>query len=389
MSETQRLIMLPGPTNVPPRVMRAMLKPLIGHRGPEFKQLHAEVLKKTKNVFETKGDLFILTSSGTGATECALQNITDDGDKIIVTVNGFFSERLSEAIGAYGGQPVTINSEWGRAPKIEDFRRTLKANPDAKALAVVYNETSTGVTIRCIEELSELCADQDILLMVDAISILGGDKLPVDEWKVDLCVTASQKCLMCPPGLSFISMSEKARSMIESKKSRRSYYFDLRMWKKYQEEGYTPFTPSVPLFYALSEACDMILEEGLARRYERHRICAQAVYESMESMGLGLLAEDEARSNTVAAIESPPGVDEGKVRELIRTKYGIGLGGSLGQLKGKMFRVGVMGNVGSSEIMTTVSAIGSACAELGFKANISEGLEAAREMLSRLPGRVG
>ncbi|HEY4823322.1 MAG TPA: aminotransferase class V-fold PLP-dependent enzyme, partial [Candidatus Bathyarchaeia archaeon] len=131
MSETQRLIMLPGPTNVPPRVMRAMLKPLIGHRGPEFKQLHAEVLEKTRNVFETKGDLFILTSSGTGATECALQNITDDGDKIIVTVNGFFSERLSEAIRAYGGKPVTINSEWGKAPKIEDFRRTLKTNPDA------------------------------------------------------------------------------------------------------------------------------------------------------------------------------------------------------------------------------------------------------------------
>src|SRR3990170_2001876 len=380
--------MLPGPTNVPPRVMRAMLKPLIGHRGPEFKQLHAELLEKIKMVFETKGDVFILTSSGTGATECALQNITDDGDKIIVTVNGFFSERLSEAITAYGGKPVTINSEWGKAPKIEDFRRTLKANPDAKALAVVYNETSTGVTIRCIKELSELCADQDILLMVDAISILGGDKLPVDEWKVDLCVTASQKCLMCPPGLSFISVSKKAWSRIRAKRNHRSYYFDLQMWKKYQEEGYTPFTPSVPLFYALDEACDMILEEVLPQRYMRHRICAEAVYDSMSAMGLGLFTEEESRSNTVAAIESPPGIDEGKVRELVRTKYGIGLGGSLGEVKGKVVRVGVMGNVGSPEIMTTVSALGSACAELGFRAKISEGLEAASERLSRLPGKV-
>ncbi len=380
--------MLPGPTNVPPRVMRAMMKPLIGHRGPEFKQLHAEVLGKTKKVFETRGDLFILTSSGTGATECALQNITDDGDKVIVNVNGFFSERLSEAIRAYGGKPVIISSPWGKAPQIEDFQKALTTNPDAKAVACVYNETSTGVTIRCVEELGELCADHNALLMVDAISILGGDQLPVDKWKVDVCVTASQKCLMCPPGLSFISVSDKAWSKIQTKKVNRSYYFDLLMWKKYHEEGYTPFTPAVSLFYALSEACDMILEEGLLRRYERHRVCAEAVYDSMEAMGLGLLAEGEFRSHTVAALKSPIGMDEGKLRELIRTKYGIGLGGSLGELKGKIFRVGIMGNVGSSDIMTTVSAIGSAASELGFKAKIPEGLEAAREALARLPGKV-
>ncbi len=388
MSETQRLIMLPGPTNVPSRVMRAMLKPLVGHRGPEFKKLHVELLEKTKRVFETNGDIFILTASGTGATECALQNIIDDNEKIVVTVNGFFSERLAEAIKAYGGSPVLINSEWGRAPTIQDFQEALKANPDAKAVAVVYNETSTGVTFREMEELSELCSDNDVLLMVDAISILGGDNLPVDKWNVDLCVTAGQKCLMCPPGLSFISVSDKAWSKIQSKKSHRSYYFDLLMWKKYQEEGYTPFTPSVPLFYALDEACNMILEEGLQKRYERHRICAQAVYDAMEGIGLGLLAVKESRSNTVATIESPPGIDEGKVRELVRTKYGVSLGGSLGKVKGRVFRAGIMGNVGAPEVMTTVSAIASACSELGFEAQIPQGLEAARETLSRLPGTV-
>ncbi len=380
--------MLPGPTNVPPRVMREMLKPLIGHRGPEFKKLHVEILEKIKKVFETKGDLYILTASGTGATECALQNITDNGDKIIVNVNGFFSERLSEAISAYGGQPIIVDSPWGKAPGIEDFRKSLKAHPDAKALAVVYNETSTGVTARCMDELGELCSDNGTLLMVDAISILGGDELPVDKWQVDLCVTASQKCLMCPPGLSFISVSDKAWSKIRSKKARRSYYFDLPMWKKYAEDGYTPFTPSVPLFYALNEACDMILEEGLARRYQRHRVCAQAIYDSMEAMGLSPFAEKESRSNTVAAIQAPSGIDEAKIRELIRTKYGISLGGSLGHVKGKIFRIGIMGNVGSSEIMTTASAIGSAVTELGFKAKISEGLESARETLSRVPGPV-
>jgi aspartate aminotransferase-like enzyme len=388
LSETQKLLMLPGPTNVPPRVMRAMIKPLMGHRGPEFKDFFNKLLAKTKKVFETRGDLFILTSSGTGSTEAALQNITDDGDKIIVNVNGFFSERLSEAIKAYGGRPVVLGSEWGKAPRLEDFEKTVKANPEAKALAVVYNETSTGVTVRALEELGELCSDHNIMLMVDAISILGGDKLPVDDWNVDICVTASQKCLMCPPGLAFISVSEKAWETIRSKKAHRSYYLDLRMYKKYIEDGYTPFTPAVSLLYALNEASDMILEEGLPRRYERHRICAEAMYNATEAMGLGLMAEKESRSHTVVAIQSPMGIEEGKVRELIRAKYGIDMGGSLDKWKGKMFRVGIMGNVGPSDIMTTAAAIGSAASELGFRSKVDDGLEAARETLSRLPGKV-
>jgi len=381
--------MLPGPTNVPPRVMRAMLKPLMGHRGPEFKDFFSKLLPKTKKIFETKNDLFILTSSGTGATEAALQNITDEGDKIIVNVNGFFSERLGEAIKCYGGRPIVLGSDWGKAPRIEDFRKIIKANPDAKAVACVYNETSTGVTVRSLEELGEFCVDHDMLLIVDAISILGGDKLPVDDWNVDICVTASQKCLMCPPGLSFISVNEKAWEKIRSKKTKRSYYVDLVMYNKYIEDGYTPFTPAVSLLYALNEASDMILEEGLPCRYERHRICAEAVYNAMEGMGLTLCAERESRSHTVAAVESPSGIEEGKMRELIRTKYGIDLGGSLDKWKGKMFRVGIMGNVGSSDVMTTVGAIGSAASELGFKAKIDDGLQAARETLSRLPGKVG
>src|SRR3989441_5735260 len=194
--------MLPGPTNVPPRVMRAMLKPLIGHRGPEFKELFNKLLGKTKKVFETKGDMFILTSSGTGATEAALQNITDDGDKIIVNVNGFFSERLGEAIKAYGGKPVILASEWGKAPRVEDFEKIVKANPDAKALAVVYNETSTGVTVRALERLGEMCADHDMLLMVERVSILGGARVALVDLNVEIFVTARPQSLVSPPGVA-------------------------------------------------------------------------------------------------------------------------------------------------------------------------------------------
>src|SRR2546422_11473144 len=163
--------MLPGPTNVPPRVMRAMLKPLIGHRGPEFKELFTKLLGKTKKIFETKGDMFILTSSGTGATEAALQNITEDGDKIIVNVNGFFSERLGEAIKAYGGRPVVLSSEWGKAPLVEDFNRIVKAKPNAKALSIVYKEKSTGGTVRGLEQLGEMWGDCGMILRVTGSSI--------------------------------------------------------------------------------------------------------------------------------------------------------------------------------------------------------------------------
>jgi aspartate aminotransferase-like enzyme len=368
--------------------MRAMIKPLMGHRGPDFKEVLSQAINKTKRVFQTKEDLFILTTSGTGATECALQNIIDDGDKIIVNVNGFFSERLAEAIKAYGAHPLVVNSEWGKAPRTDDFRKIIKANPDTKALAVVYNETSTGVTVRSLQEIGKLCQEEDILFIVDAISILGGDKLPVDDWSVDLCVTASQKCLMCPPGLSFVSVSQKAWEKISAKKQHRSFYLDLPMYKKYMGDGFTPFTPAVSLFYALNEACDMILEEGLPARFERHRICADAIYNSMEALGLGLMAEPESRSHTVAAIACPSGIDDGKLRELIRTKYGIDLGASLEKWKGKMFRIGIMGNVGSPEIMSTISAVASASADLGFKGKMSEALEAARKTLARLPARM-
>jgi aspartate aminotransferase-like enzyme len=368
--------------------MRAMIKPLMGHRGPDFKEVLSQAISKTKKVFQTNQDLFILTTSGTGATECALQNITDDRDKIIVNVSGFFSERLAEAIKAYGGQPVVVSSEWGKAPRTEEFRKMIKANPDAKAVAVVYNETSTGVTVRSLQEIGKLCEEEDILLIVDAISILGGDKLPVDDWNVDMCVTASQKCLMCPPGLSFVTVSQKAWETINAKKQHRSFYLDLPMYKKYMGDGFTPFTPAVSLFYALNEACDMILEEGLPARYERHRICAEAVYNSMEALGLSLMAEADSRSHTVAAIACPSGMDDGKLRELIRTKYGIDLGASLEKWKGKMFRIGIMGSVGSSEIMSTVGAIASATADLGFRGKVSEALEAARKTLARLPARM-
>src|SRR5260370_22991198 len=172
-----------------------------------------------------------------------------------------------------------------------------------------------GITVRSLQEIGKLCQEEDILFIVDAISILGGDKLPVDDWNVDMCVTASQKCLMCPPGLSFVSVSQKAWEKISAKKQHRSFYLDLPMYKKYMGDGFTPFTPAVSLFYALNEACDMILEEVLPASFKRHQICADALYNSMEALGLGLMPQPQSRSPPIPAIACPNGIDDGKLRE--------------------------------------------------------------------------
>lgn len=381
VSQYQQLMMAPGPTNVPPRILQAMLQPVINHRGPEFKELYQGMIRKAKQVFQTKGDVFFLTSSGTGTVECAIQNIVPHNGKVLVQVNGFFSERLSDGIKAHGGKPVPLPCEWGEAPNFQDFEKIIRREKDLSLIAVLYNETSTGATTRCMKELGELCDEQDIPLMVDAISILGGDQLPVDEWNVDLCITASQKCLMCPPGLGLISVSEGAWDRIRKNQTRHGYYFDLQSFKKYQEEGFTPFTPSLPLYYALDEALNMILEEGLEARFRRHKKCADASYAGAEAIGLESLTKGSTRSNTVIALNNPLGVQVQKLLELLRSKYRVVLAGGVGKLRDKIFRIGNMGTISAAEVTGTLGALESALQDMNYKFKAGAGLAAASAKL--------
>jgi len=380
--ETKQLIMLPGPTNIPTRVANAMLRPLINHRGPEFRDLHSRIIDNAKYVFGTKNDLFVLTASGTGGVECAVRNICYPGAKIIVPVSGVFSQRFLEAVNLLGGKGVEIPVEWGNAVTVDQVRDALKKNSPVTAVAIIYNETSTGVTTPHLREIGELCREHGALFLVDAISILGGVPLPVDEWGVDICIAGSQKCLMTPPGLAVVSVGPRAWDAI--KKTPRSYYFDLQLCKQFwDEKKETPYTPAVTLFYALDEALQMIREEGLEARFKRHKVCADAMYAAAEAMGLETFSRKEVRSTTVLAIKYPKGIDDRKFRGALNTKYRVVVAGGMGKTHGSLFRIGVMGSVSQFEILATATAIETALAEQGHQLKSGEGVRAAREVFAK------
>ena len=371
--------MLPGPTNVPDRVMHAMIKPIIGHRGAEFHALYEEITEKLKYVFQTKNDVFVLTCSGTGGIECAVSNLVSPGDKVIVPVFGVFSERLAEKVKRRGGIPVELSLPWGTAPRASEIKEIVEREPDAKAIFLVYNETSTGVTVRELPEIGRIAKENNLLLIVDAISILGGDKLPVDEWNIDFCITGSQKCIACPPGLAIVSVSQKAWEKIEKTKNK-PMYFDLLRMKEYAAKKETPFTPALPIFHALNEALKIIHEEGLEKRFERHRKCAQAFYNAIEALGLTVFPKEKSiRSNTVIAVNVPENVEDNKVRSIMREKYKVLIAGGMGKLKGKIFRIGCMGIISQAEVLTTLNAFGNALKDVGYQLEIEKGLEAARK----------
>ena len=383
MTEDKKLIMLPGPTNVPARIMKAMTEPTIGHRSRDFHALHEKILKNLKYLFQTRNDVYALTSSGTGGIECAISNTTSQGDKVIIPTFGLFGERLKGTIATHRGNPIPVPAEWGEGIPIDSIERAIDQNRDAKAIAIVYNETSTGVTFRDLPKLGKIAEKNNLLLIVDAISILGGDELPTDKWGVDICVTGSQKCLACPPGLALISVSEKAWHAIEETKNKHVYYFDLTKNREYRRTGETPFTPALPLFYALDEALKMIREEGLENRIKRHRTCARAFYNAIEALKLQPLPDEEHQSNTVIAIKNPRGVDDKTLRRIMEDRHHILIAGGQGKLKGLVHRIGNMGTVSEREVTATIAALEKALKEVNYPVEPGSGTNAARKTFSQ------
>lgn len=374
------LIMLPGPTNVPERVLLAMMKPIISHRGNEFHRLYNEIDENLKYVLRTENDVFVLTASGTGGVECAVNNLVKPGEKVIVPVFGLFGERLSEKIRRRGGIPVEIAIPWGEVPRASDIKEAIEREPNAKAVFIVYNETSTGVIVRELPKIGRITKENNMLFIVDAVSVLGGDKLLVDEWDIDVCIAASQKCLACPPGLAMISVSQKAWEKIERMENR-PMYFDLLLMRDFAVKKETPFTPAIPLFYALNEALKMVREEGLDRRIKRHELCARAFYEAVRVYGVDIFPREKAmRSHTVIAVVVPEKIDAGEVRSIMEEKYNVIIAGGMGWLKGKIFRIGCMGMISQAEVLITVNALGNALKDAGHFLEVEKGLEAAREV---------
>ena len=374
--------MLPGPTNVPNRVINAMLTPMINHRSDDFRKLYKDIVNKTQTVFETENDIVVLTTSGTGAVETSVLNLIKKDDAVIIPVNGEFSTRLADLIDNYGGKTIRINSPYGQNPPIEKIEEAFEKNSNIKALYVVYNETSTGTTLRNLSKLGDICKAHGAFFVVDAVSILGGDELPVDKWNVDVCFTATQKALAAPPGIAPISVSKEAKKyMIENPPP--SQYLNLKRYFKYYNDSFeTPFTPAVSIFYAYQEALNIIIEEGMQNRISRHRKCANAFYSGLEALGFTPFADADSRSNVVIAVNYLPGIDDKKFRELLSTKFKVLLAGGFGELKGKVFRVGCMGEVSGYHVMRTLSAISSSMSILGVQP-IKDGLSVANNVLNQ------
>jgi aspartate aminotransferase-like enzyme len=373
-------LLTPGPTPIPPQVLQEEAKPIIHHRTPQFQAVIKEVSEGLKYVFQTSSDVYMLASSGTGAMEAAVVNLLSPGDTAITVEGGKFGERWTELCQAYGIIAEVIKVEWGKAVDPKEIEKKVKNNPKIKAVFTTLCETSTGVTCD-IQAIGALLKDTPAVLVVDAISGLGAIDLKTDSWSVDICVSGSQKGLMLPPGLSFISVSPKAWRLVESAKSPR-YYFDLREARKALEKTDTPFTPAISLIIALAESLRMMKEDGLENVFARHRKMAGATRSAMQALGLELFAPTAA-SDVVTAVKVPAGIDGEKLVKVMRDTYGITIAGGQAELKGKVFRIAHMGFIEEFDIIAGISCLEKVLKQMGYKFELGAGVAAAEEAFLR------
>ena len=346
----------PGPIPVPEDILESMSWQMINHRGPEYKELLYRTTEGVKQVFETKNDLYIMTSSGTGAMEAAIVNTLSPGDKVVNVCVGVFGERFGEIAELFGAEVISLDFPYGCAADADKIRETLKDNPDVKAVLVTHNETSTGVTNDLQAIASVVKGEFDKLLLVDGISSVCSIPISTDAWECDVVATASQKGWMLPPGLAFISFSERAwEAHAEAKMPR--YYFDMAMYKRYYEIGQPPYTPAISVMFALDVALKRILDEGMGSVYERHATIGKLTRDGVKRLGLTLFPDESVASDTVTAVNVPESVDGGKFVATLRDEHGVVLTGGQGSLAGKIFRIGHLGYTTEQEIAEVLHAI--------------------------------
>ncbi|MCU0666593.1 MAG: alanine--glyoxylate aminotransferase family protein [Candidatus Omnitrophica bacterium] len=370
-------LLTPGPTPLPPEVCEAMARPIIHHRTPQFQEILKEAGEGLKYIFQTTEDVFILTSSGTGAMESAVVNLLSAQDAVICVETGKFGERWTELCKAYGVNPEVISVEWGKAVDPKVIQDKLKANPNIKAVFTTLCETSTGVT-NDIEAIGKVVKNSNAVLVVDAISGLGAIDLKTDAWGCDVVVSGSQKGLMLPPGLAFISVSKKAWEKIEAAKLPK-YYFNLKQAKKAWASTDTPFTPGIPVVIALNEALKIMRQDGIENIFSRHKKMADATRNAMQGLGLELFSPTAA-SDVVTAVKVPQGIDGEKLVKTMRDVHGVTIAGGQAELKGKVFRIAHMGYITEFDIILCVACLEKVLAQMGYKFNLGAGLKAAQEV---------
>jgi aspartate aminotransferase-like enzyme len=374
-------LFIPGPTPITPEVQKALSSPMINHRGPEYEALQSEIIENLKKVFKTSNPVIVFPSAGTGAMEAAVVNFLSPGDKVICASIGVFGDRFASIAKAFGAEVVKLDFEWGKAIDPERLRECLDENPDAKALLMTHNETSTGVT-NDLKEIKEAIGDREILWIVDAISSLVAIDLPTDELGIDVVVGGSQKAFMIPPGLSFLCVSKRALEMTESAQMPR-FYFDVKSMLKSMERNQTPYTPALPQLFALREALRQILEEGLENVQRRHQLVGEAIRRGVKAMGLKLFGDEKYASNTVTAIYNPEGIDGRKLRSLLRTKFGVVLAGGQGAVQNTIFRIGHLGYVDVIDALVALSALEMGLKIMGYPVELGKAVREAEELIAR------
>jgi aspartate aminotransferase-like enzyme len=357
---------VPGPTPCPPEVLEAMARQMVNHRGPEFHELITEVTADLKKVFQTRNDLLLLTGSGTGGLEAAVTNILSPGDKVLSVSIGVFGDRFASIAKTFGADVISLKVEWGKAADPDVVKEAIKANPGIKAVLVTHNETSTGVT-NDLETIGKVVKEAGKLLIVDAISSLGSINLPVDDWRCDIVVTASQKGWMVPPGMAMVSVNPEAWQAHKAAKMPR-FYWDFTRAKNYLEEKKeNPWTPAISIVYAFSVALKMMLKDGIENIFARHARVGKMTRDGIKKLGLPLFADPAHASNTVTAVGIPPGLDGKKLRQVLREEYKVVLAGGQQTLDGKIFRIGHLGMVNEKDVQEILTAIEKVLPLAGFK----------------------
>lgn len=385
LQPSQKVLLGPGPSTVHPRVLQALSLPVMGHLDPAFFQVMDDVCEMLRMVFHTTNSMTVpISSTGTGAMETACANIIEPGDSMLVCRNGYFGIRLADIAERCGATVHVMDTPWGKAVDPQLLKDELKRHPGLKAVGVVHAETSTGV-LSDMKELVDVIHESGALAIVDAVTSLGGHEVRMDDWGIDVCYSATQKCLGAPPGLAPISLSPAAMDVVAKRPSKvQSFYFNLKDLEAYwnQTRAYHHTSP-INMTYALREALRMMMEEGQKNRINRHARVAAALRAGAEALGLSLLAEEGHRLNPLTTLSIPEGIEDAKVRRALLNDYDIEIGGGLGEFASKAWRVGLMGeSARERNVFALLSALETILSKEGYEVAFGASLSAAQRTIA-------
>lgn len=375
-----RLLLGPGPSPVHPRVLKAMSTHVVGHLDPDFLEVMDDCQKMLRALFNTENQVtFPVSGTGSAAMEAAVCNVIEPGEKAIVCVNGVFGGRMSDVAARYGAEVVRVEAPWGRPIDPQDVKAALDAHPDAVMVGAVHAETSTGA-LQPMEEIGAMCRAHGALLLLDCVTSLGGAPVELDRWGVEVAYSGTQKCLACPPGVAPITFSERALGKVRERKSKvTSWYFDVSMVEKYWgSERVYHHTGPISMNYAIREALRVIFEEGLEARFRRHALASRALQAGVEALGLSMFAQKGARTPTLNTVALREGMDDGAVRKRLLEDFNIEIGGGLGDVAGRIWRIGMMGHGATqANVVYLLSALEVIFSKLGYIERAGEGVGAA------------